>query len=124
MSTFIKMTEIYNGLSALFLFPAWLLVMVISSFSKELTVCICNAQEFWQKSSQVGWFCCLLFYTTDLIVYVLCIFMKEKKKFVQHLLLKKENMTNHPDFTQEDYPLNYGCIQFSPQFFSIGNFYL
>lgn len=33
------MTEIGNGHSALFLFPASFLVMVKSSFSKELTVC-------------------------------------------------------------------------------------
>lgn len=92
-------------------------------FKRVDCLCICNAQEGWQKQRQVGWFCCLLFYTIDLVVYVLCIFMKEKT-FVQHLLLKKENMTQHPAFTQEDYPFNYDCIQFSPQFFSIGNFYL
>ena len=62
------------------------------------------------------------FYTIDLIVYLLCIFMKEKICAVS--ACKKENMAKHPAFTQEDYPFNYGCIQHSPQFISIGNLYL
>lgn len=122
MSTFIKMTEIYNGFSVLFLLPASFLVIVMSSFSKELTLCIYEVPKSFGRS-HVGWFCCSLFYTTVLFIYVFCIFSRNKK-IVQHLLLKKENVTKYSAFTQEDYPLNNGYIQFSCQFFFIGNFYL
>lgn len=51
MSTFIKMTEIWTGLSALLLLPALFGVTVTSSFSNELTVCVSAMPKRFGRSN-------------------------------------------------------------------------
>lgn len=67
----------------------YLIMVIVSLFKGVDCICVYAMPKSFDRGKQRLAGFAVYFYTIDRIVYVLCIFMKEKR-FVQYLLVKKK----------------------------------